>query len=314
MTDYKRFDESVWANFGKGLLDKRDSERIDKQKNFLQVCRQGKTEFLDYLKDNLYSEDGAVIGSIPVPFEHCFSEREFILATTHDTQKIIWDTFREIDEETKFLCGFWAYIIVGMIKQGKICPSFLAANPNGSASDQQGLSLIDNVLQLSEDNDKEETTKKKKKNKKIDDCVRRVLRSMCNPAPRGKRIVFYDFHLGKSYWRWHWAKKMSSNEMRSWLGLSFEQVMDALHAKNYQELSAKMHSGKSYISAPHILGGLLLFLTHIKEKGSKGLDAKNLRRVIDRLAYLSSWKAIELQPPTTNQKEIQEIVNELPAD
>ena len=57
--------------------------------------------------------------------------------------------------------------------------------------------------------------------KKIDDCVRRVLRSMgCPPAGRGKRIIFNDFYLGKAYWRWNWADKMSNE-----INLSFEDIL-----------------------------------------------------------------------------------------
>lgn len=307
MANYKRFNELVWAGFGKRLLDKNDPDMLEKQTEFLQVCRAGKAEFLNYLNEHLYSQDDVVVGDTPVLFEHRFSEREFFLATTIDTQKKIWDAFKEIEEETKFLCGFWAHIIVEMLKNEKIEPSFLAASPNGGASNSRGLSLIDEVLQLSA-----EQNMSAKSRKKVDECVRRVLRSMCNSAPRGKRIVFYDFHLGKSYWRWHWATKMSSDEMLSRLGLSFEQVRNALNEKNYQALSEKFHSGRSYFSAPYILGGLLLFLAQRKEEGHGDLVGKKLKRVIDQLAYLSSWKAIELQPPATNQQEIQNIVNNLP--
>ena len=303
MTNYKRFDESVWAKFGKGLLNKNDPNLLETQTEFLQVCLAGKAEFLNYLNEHLYSQDGAVVGDTCVLCEHGFSENEFCLPPP-GTQKIIWDTFKEIDEEMKFLCGFWAHIIVEMLKNKKIEPSFLAARPNGGPSNPQGQSVIDEVLQLL---DKQKTNDKLKK--KVDDCVRRVLRSMCNPEARGKRIVFYDFHMGKSYWCWHWAHTMSSDKMHSHLGLSFEQVLDALSATNYPVLSAKMHTGRSYISAPNNLGGLLLFLTQAEK-----LAGTKLRQIIDRLSYMSAWKAIELQTPTANQQEIQNIANNLTAE
>ena len=136
--------------------------------------------------------------------------------------------------------------------------------------------------------------------KTIDGCVRRILRSMCNPAPRGKRIVFNDFCLGKSYWRWAWAEKMCDPT-----GLSFKDILKILSDKYYATLSEKMHSGKSCISSDKVFGGLLLYLKSVK---SNKMGGGKLRKIIDRLSYLSAWKAIEVQPAEMNKKEIADIV------
>ena len=122
---------------------------------------------------------------------------------------------------------------------------------------------------------------------------------MCNPEPRGKRIVFNDFYLGKTYWRWRWADKMS-DIMKPNLTL---QILDE---KYYAGFSAKMHTRKSYISSKNIFGGLLLFLEKNKEIGRKKLEA-----IIDQIGYLSVWKALEAQTPQSNQKEIEKIAERL---
>ena len=81
--------------------------------------------------------------------------------------------------------------------------------------------------------------------KDIDDRVRRILRSMCNPAPRGKRVVYDGFYLGKAYLRWYWAHTMSEK-----INLKPREILQVLNAKSYGKFAGKMHSGKSYISSP----------------------------------------------------------------
>ncbi len=281
MTEYKRLDEKAWLEFGKNLLTEKGSE---KQKEFLQVCRAGKDDFLKYMDACLLSGKGCIIDGDIIAFEHKFAEREF-LYPPKDTQQVIWNVFKNAPDEMLTYCGFWSYRIIDMIGHDQIKPEYLAADLNGVT--KTGVYIID-VAQQSDDE------------KPVDDCVRRILRSMCNPAPRGKRIVFSDFYLGKAYWRWWWADKMSQRS----IGLNFNQVLKILDEKYYAEFSGKMHSGKSYIGSENVLGGLLLYLK--QENGNK-ITAKQLRKIIDKISYLSAWKAIEAQAPNLTQMEIQEI-------
>ncbi len=307
MIEYQKFDEAKWLAFGKRLLPTVAKLNLSsEQVEFLEACRDGQAAFLDYLDTHFLYEKGAVVGQKVVPFRYKFSENEFFLISTKDTQKIIWDGFKAVDEETKFSCGFWGYIIVEMLKNGAIeKPSDLASTKN-----MTGHAHIDDALAGTPKN--------------VDDCVRRILRSMCNSKARGHRIIFYDFPLGRTYWRWHWAHKMAGYEMpvdelsahglsihdkSADINLDFAQVLAALDMSNYRVFAEKMHTGRSFISAPNILGGLLLFLAH-SDKSNK---VNNIGIIIDRLAYLSSWKAIELQSPADNQLEIEAIADNLAA-
>ena len=278
MSEYKRLDEEIWEDFGKKLTKNKGSEE---QREFLIACKSRKDGFLTYLKHNNLS--GSTHKGEPVNFTHQFTEREFIYPP-YDTQKKIWVTFKELPDEITCKCSFWGYVIIRMIEDGQIQPSCLASKSNDVKS--TGSYMIDNALKSSD-------------TKEIDDCVRRVLRSMCNPAPRGKRIVFNDFHLGKAYWRWRWADKMS-NIMKP------DLTLEILDEKYYAEFSARMHDGKSYISSENILGGLLLFL----EKNRK-VGREKLRAIINQIGYLSVWKALEAQTPQSNQKEIEKIAAQL---
>ncbi len=181
-------------------------------------------------------------------------------------------------------CGFWGYIVVQMIKYDCIKSDYLASNLNGV--NETGVYILDNAINSND-------------NKKIDDCTRRILRSMGNSAPRGKRIVFNDFYLGKAYWRWNWANKMSKE-----ISLNFEEILAIFDETSYGVFSERMHSKDSYISQINTLGGLLLFL---KENNLKG----KLKNVIKTISYLSAWKAIEVQSPELNKEEIVLISNNL---
>ncbi len=280
MSEYKILDGELWEDFGKELNKNKGSEE---QREFLAACKLGKNDFLRHLKhkkllDN--SSDGQLVN-----FTHQFTEREFI-HPPYDTQEKIWQAFKELPDEVACKCNFWGYMIIKMIENDQIQPLFLASDSKDTNG--TGSYMIDNALASGEVG-------------KIDKRVRRVLRSMCNPIPRGTRIVFNDFHLGKAYWRWRWADKMSNIIDRE-----PSLILKILDEKYYAGFSAKMHSGKSYISSENIFGGLLLFL----EKNKK-IDNKKLEKIIDQIGYLSVWKAIEVQTPQSNQKEIEKIAERL---
>ncbi len=286
MTEYKRLDEKAWLEFGKNLLTEKGSE---KQKEFLQVYRAGKEDFLEYMREHLLSCKDNVINGEHIAPKHKFAEREFI-HPPKDTQQVIWNVFKDVPDEMMVYCGFWANTIIGMIDDGRIGPDYLAAELNGVT--KTGIYMIDEALKSGDE-------------KIIDDRVRRILRSMCNPAPRGKRIVFNDFYLGKAYWRWHWATRMSKH-----IKLEFEEILKVLDEKCYAAFAAKMHTSKSYISSQNTLGGLLLFLKQEQQENKKITETK-LKKVIDQLSYLSAWKAIEMQKPNLTQIEIQKISESL---
>jgi len=285
MTEYRKIDEQIWHDFGKNLLAKKGSE---KQREFLHACRAGKDAFLRHVSAVYTGDD--VIGEQDVGFKYKFSRGEF-RHIPRDTQRIIWNTFQNIPVDDVSSCGFWGHVVITMIDNDLIEPEFLATGSNGDAG--AGSYVIEKALQ----SDDEE---------QIDLCARRVLRSLCNPAPRGKRVVFDDFYLGKAYWRWCWSERMSAT-----INLHRDEILKILSESYYADFSAKMHSGKSYISAKNILGGLLLYL---KDAAEKNLSGEKLRKIIDRISRLSVWKAIEMQSPELNKREIQAISKVLIGD
>jgi len=282
MIIYKEINNGEWARFGKNLLSDKGS---DKQLEFLQSCRDGKDAFLEYLNQNLFYEKDITNDGKSVRFNHKFTEAEFRFPPI-DTQQIIWNAFQGVPKQNMGSCGFWGNVIINMIKHDCITPDYLASNVNGV--NETGVYMLDNAINF-------------ENIKVIDDCVRRVLRSMGNPAPRGKRIIFDSFYLGKSYWGWNWANKMSNE-----ISLSFDEILNTIDEKGYAMFSESMHSGKSYISQINTLGGYLLFLS--KNPNTK---VKNMKKIIDNISYLSIWKAIEIQSPDLNQVEIENIADNI---
>lgn len=220
MAKYKEINYGAWNDFGKTLLSKKGS---DQQIVFLQSCMEGKDVFLSYLDENLLNKDDALSAGKGVYLDCSFTEAEFRFPPI-DTQQSIWDAFKHVPKQSTSFCGFWGSVIIDMIKYDCITPAYLASNVNGV--NETGLYMLDDAIKSNND-------------KKIDDCVRRVLRSMGNPAPRGKRIIFNDFYLGRSYWRWNWSNKMSNE-----ISLSFEEILNTLDEKGYAEVSGRMHSQK----------------------------------------------------------------------
>jgi hypothetical protein len=287
MTEHKRIDERVYLKFGKNLSQEgKEKKVLDNQIEFLQACRDGKDSFLQYLDENLLNEEGSMVNSKGIFFNHKFTEVEFRFPPV-DTQEVIWNTFKNVSKQNMSSCGFWGAVIIDMIKHDCITPDYLASNVNGV--NETGVYMLDSALNSND-------------GKKIDDLVRRVLRSIgCPPAGRGKRLIFSDFYLGKAYWRWCWSNKMSNE-----ISLSFNEILNTLDEKGYAAFSEKMHSKKSYISHTNVLGGLLLFLN----KNPSTL-VKNTEKIIDNISYLSIWKAIEIQSPELNQVEIENIASSL---
>ncbi len=297
MTEYSHYKEDAWRDFGSqksdGLCYKKEkgseppNRKIEQQTEFLHVCKSGKDSFLNYI-DNRFSGD-SVIKAEEIILNHKFCELEFRKPPL-DTEEIIWNTFKPVSS-TAEVCdsGFWGYVIVTMIRDEKIKPSYLASNSNGVNT--TGAYIIDKALGSD--------------TKAIDDCVRLILRSMCAP-PHGrgpKRVIRENFPLGKAYWRWHWSYKMSQH-----INLDFNEILKILDENYYGGFSEKMCSGKSYISSINTLGGLLLYLKLVDKKK---ITSNDLKKIIDRLSYLSAWKAIEMQEPELTQIEIQEISKNL---
>lgn len=294
MSGRKRYPRQEWYDFGKQLLERRGS---NEQREFLEACLSSDT-FLAYMDEHLpldNIEGDSALGS----FDYQFQELEFIDPPLEPTQKYIWEVFRPTDSdgnEEIYADGcFWGIAVREMVQCGLVEAPSLAVNI-GETHENAGITNIEDALNVEDESVA----------KAVDDCVRRILRSMCNAAPRGARAVFYDFPLGRSWWRWHWAERMAGL-----LALDRDYILERiLTGANYGIIAEKMHSGRSYLSPDNVFGGLILFL---RDRHGAPLPGRRLRKVIDELAAQSAWQAIELRPPADNQNEISKLHRALPS-
>ena len=295
MSGRKRYPRQEWYEFGKLLLQRRGGSE---QREFLEACRCREI-FLEYLNRLLPLEkvqgESALGG-----FDYKFAELEYIEPPIEPTQKYLWNSFRPIDgdggEEIYADGCFWGVVVREMVERYFVDAPWLAANV-GDTHPDSGLTNIEEALEEEGDNSA----------KAVDNCIRRILRSMCNPAPRGARIVFYDFPLGRSWWRWHWAERMAD-----FLSIERDDILQLiLTGATYELIAAKMHSGLSYLSPENVFGGLILFL---QDQRDAPLPRKRLRKVIDELARQSAWRAIELRPPAENRDDLERLHRGLPED
>lgn len=293
MSGRGRYSRQEWQDFGARLLRNREE---DIQREFLEACLS-RDDFLEYMKEHLPMDDidgDSTLGN----FDHQFTELEFVEPPLETTQKYIWEAFKVVgdneDEELYADCCLWGVVTRKMIERGLVETTWLAAEASDTYNGV-GQDNIESALSA----EGEDAAKA------MDKCVRRILRSMCNPAPRGARIVFNDFPLGKSWWRWRWADRMDKI-----LHMERNDILKgALNGRNYASIAAKMHSGRSYLSPDSVFGGLVLFLQN--QQGAQ-LPGKRLEKVIDELAALSAWQAIELRSPAENRDEIERLHRALP--
>ena len=295
MSERKCYLRQKWYDFGKRLLATRGE---DEQQQFLEACLS-RDDFLEYMDE--YLPIAGIDGDSALgKFDHQFTELEFIEPPLETTQKYIWEAFAPADdgrdEELYADCCFWGVVVREMVERNLIEASWLAAGASDTHNGA-GQHNIENALSAGNED----------KAKAMDDSVRRILRSMCNPAPRGARIVFNDFPLGKSWWRWRWAERMAYL-----LNIEREDILEgALKSGNYATIAAKMHSGGSYLSPDNVFGGLILFL---RDPQGAQMSGKRLGKVIDELAAQSAWQAIELRPPTDNRSEVSKLHRALPKE
>jgi len=270
----KRIIEKEWMKFGRDLLQRYNSDALEEQIKFLQACRDGNKSFLDYLEP-LLSNSNNLTGKDSSYVDIRLTEKEF-RNPPEDTQEEIFDNFKDYPSETLSYNGFWAYLIINLIRNNAIQSSFLAANTGNN--NQSGLTCLDYALNENADE------------LLVDATVRRVLRSMCNPAPRGARRVFNDFVLGSSFWRWNFASRVSKS-----LEKNLELVLNTLSVDMFGQISDALYANDSWLSHKNVLSGVVLF----REKYDS-ISVKSFMSYVKRLRYMSAWKAIEIQTPKDN--------------
>ena len=171
--------DTDYSKFRKELLRVKGSYR---QKRFLESVRDT-AAFLDHVSS--IPTDGTV-GPALAPERMTESEYKDPPASTEQTLYTSWSA---LPPAVACRSTFWAKLTIEHIKAGRIQSVYLAANGGNLPG---GAERIDFVL--------DDTTGQGPK--RIDDCVRTVLRRLGGlPEVRGNRSVYVDCPFARAWWR-----------------------------------------------------------------------------------------------------------------
>ena len=188
---YREFVDADYTKFRRGLLRTKGGRR---QRDFLRTVRDNK-DFLNLLRDGI-----TTVGLREPPlFPECMTEHEFKHPPA-STETELYKAWENLTPRIACRTTFWASVTCRHIEENKIQAVYLAANggPNISAAER-----IDRVLQGNGDN----------RAKRIDDCVRTVLRRFGGlPEVRGNRSVYVDCPLARAWWRERLVAEISQGD------------------------------------------------------------------------------------------------------
>ena len=176
---FMELSDTDYSKFRKELLRVKGSDR---QKQFLTTVRDTDA-FLDHVSS--IPTDGTV-NSILAPEQMTESEYKDPPASTEQALYTSWDA---LTPAVACRSTFWAKLTIEHIRAGRIQSVYLAANGGNLPG---GAERIDFVLADATGQGP----------KRIDDCVRTVLRRLGGlPEVRGNRSVYVDCPFARTWWR-----------------------------------------------------------------------------------------------------------------
>ena len=176
---FVELNDTDYSKFRKELLRAKGSDR---QKQFLKIVRDT-AAFLDHVSS--IPTDGTVE---PVLAPERMTESEY-KDPPASTEQALYTSWSALPPAVACRSTFWAKLTIEHIRAGRIQSVYLAANGGNLPG---GAERIDFVLN--------DTTGQGPK--RIDDCVRTVLRRLGGlPEVRGNRSVYVDCPFARAWWR-----------------------------------------------------------------------------------------------------------------
>lgn len=192
VTSFKELSDVEYTRLRQRLLRSKGSQT---QRDFLDKVRKTDT-FLDYMANI------SIVGSIDAELVSApMTENEF-KEPPSSTEIALYDAWSVLPPATACRSTFWANLTLNHIRNGRIQSTSLAANGGTHPS---GAERIDSVLQDSTD----------RAPKRIDDCVRTVLRRLGGlPEARYNRTVYVDCPLARAWWRERWVEQAAQSDSK----------------------------------------------------------------------------------------------------
>ena len=265
MSEYYLYSRTEWYGFGNRLIHKK-SLRTD----FFEACKN-KKDFLVFLENYLKKPSG---DKPPPILKDKLTEESFIKPPPNIQQKI-YDIYKGIPDQYVHDHTFWLCVNIEMIKKSIIKSSFLA-NSKAFKGEQ-------NLQRVTEGSTDDQNS---------DDIVRRILRRLCNAAPRGHRtlISLNDCPISAAYWRQALISLIRQASETSETRLKEEEISSQLDTDQYNNICDSLFSGKSYYGNPRILAGLVIFLKNQEDKPKN----KEVKDLLKDMGKIIAWKAVDL--------------------
>ena len=208
-----------------------------------------------------------------------------------DTQMMLYEVWETLTPRTACRSAFWANVTCSHIRDGRMESVYLAA----SGGSVDGAERIDRALAETGDT----------RSKRMDDCVRTVLRRLGGlPEARGNRTVYVDCPLARTWWREHFVIQAGHHDTE--LQAKIRDVL-RLNKAYWEQLVVMVVSRNSVMGSQEIRNALIVRLAEAIRLGdnSKVATAKGLVRGCRNLSALQAGRELSV----LEAKELAEVID-----
>ena len=283
---YTEFVDTEYTKFRRSLLRHKGGPR---QREFLRAARNNE-KFLSFVEDSM-----ATTGSRESPLcSECLTEHEFKQPPA-STEAALYEAWNELSPRIACRTTFWARVTCRHIAKGRIQAVYLAANggPTITAAER-----IDHALLSSGDG----------ATKRIDDCVRTVLRRLSGlPEARGNRSVYVDCPFARAWWRERLVAEMAHGDPE---GASSVRAAIRTTQTYWEELVTLVVSRNSVLGSHGVRNAFLLSLADLlhREPSTPMRTGKNLRMACRSLGVIQASRELSVLEPSELRALMDDIV------
>ena len=178
MTEWKQLDDAAWAAFRADILRDKGGPT---QENFLKSVKDGDPFIVKMNEIPVVGDSDLALYPVRL------SEAQFKNPPS-STESRMYDLWSPLSPAVAFSTSFWANATMEHVRSHRIEPSYLASN---DVSSQTGAERVDRAL----------TQKGTNPEKRMDDCVRSIIRQLGGLPQRGNRSVLSDCPFARAWWR-----------------------------------------------------------------------------------------------------------------
>ena len=208
-----------------------------------------------------------------------------------DTQMMLYEVWETLTPRTACRSAFWANVTCSHIRDGRMESVYLAA----SGGSVDGAERIDRAIAETGDT----------RSKRMDDCVRTVLRRLGGlPEARGNRTVYVDCPLARTWWREHFVIQAGHHDTE--LQAKIRDVL-RLNKAYWEQLVVMVVSRNSVMGSQEIRNALIVRLAEAIRLGDnpRVTTAKGLVRGCRNLSALQAGRELSVLDAT----ELAEVID-----